>query len=48
MKAGKKASKLAQRRTKRHQEGIDARKKRGVSEPERGYTFPGSMNSHKT
>lgn len=48
MKAGKKIYKKATHRTQAHQAGIQTRKSKGVSEPEKGYRFPGSMNKKKT
>jgi len=46
MKRGKKIAAMRQQRTRQHQEGISARNKK-MSEPEKGYKFPGSNNLHK-
>jgi hypothetical protein len=47
MKAGKKIRKKAKLREERHLVGLQARRQKGMSEPERGYKSPGSMNKKK-
>jgi hypothetical protein len=47
LKAGKKIHKKEKERTERHLEGLAARRRKGMSEPEKGYKFPGSKNKKK-
>lgn len=47
MKSGKKIFTKAQKRTAHHLEAIAVRRRKGMSEPEKGFRFPGSMNKKK-
>jgi hypothetical protein len=47
MKAGKKMAAKRQHRTKQHLTAIQERKRKGFSEPEKGFRFPGSNNLKK-
>jgi hypothetical protein len=47
MKAGKKIYKKATGRSAAHLAAVAARRRKGISEPEKGFRFPGSMNKKK-
>ena len=47
MKPGKRLLRKSQARTSRHLAAIEARRRKGISEPEKGFRFPGSMNKKK-
>jgi hypothetical protein len=47
MKAGKKIAAKRQKRTQQHLAAVSERKRKGITEPEKGFRFPGSNNLKK-
>lgn len=47
MKAHNKIAAKRQQRTRQHQTAIEARRRKGISNPEQGFKFPGSNNLKK-